>query len=244
MNSKHVTELKPFNTDDDNIAIEAARSDNSEFTVTNIISYFGNPYKRSTLGFTIEFSDGTVKEGVCLSDLAHNSQLDKFISDNKELEIIKNEFETAHQANQRRKEFMQWEIEDRYKIGSKILVDIRTREIFGVEWYDKIKLKDKDTTLYLLGATIVGNKQNIRNKNTIEIRFDEPVEHSGETNDGYHVKVTTNNIRIDRWILHYHCYTQEQLDDRPYKVLINTFTERMRKERINHISKAHGKITI
>ena len=235
--SKHITELKPFFYDDKEKAIEAARSDNSEFEIVQIHSYYGNPYNRSTLGFKVEFNDGTITDDLCLTDIAHTAKLDEFINENKELQIIAKENESARIANARRKMFMETTVIDDtlYKEGTKLFVDIRTREIFGALWYDQITLEDKREMLYLVPATIISKPKRINRKHSIEIQFENKIDVTDDTNKQYTVSIATDKITIDVWLLHYHCYLGEELEHKQHKFLKCSKVNGRRTATLNHI---------
>ena len=53
----HVTRLKPFFGSRED-ALRMARIDNDQFIIIKIVGFVGNPWKRSSLGFLVEFEDG------------------------------------------------------------------------------------------------------------------------------------------------------------------------------------------
>ena len=233
INTKHVSELRPYNNDDMDKAIDAARSDNSEFVIDKIISYFGNPYNRTTLGFKVLFNDGTVNEAMRLDEIVHTSKLEEFINDNKELEVIRIENESTKDALKRRAQFMRNEIDPSYSKDTEIFIDIRTREIFGTTWYNQLELDNKDETLYLIPAVIESEPRLMyKRKYVVELRFAHMVD-VVKGDYPHTVHLTTDRITIDGWLLKYHCYTLDQLVNKQYKMLTPVMNRSKRTQSVN-----------
>ena len=78
-----------------------------------------------------------------LDEVAHTAKLDEFIQNNKEFEAIRLENESAKAVTKRRAEFMKQQIASCYSNGTKIFIDVRTRDVFGALWYEQLKLENK-----------------------------------------------------------------------------------------------------
>ena len=76
-----VDRLRAFHGERDE-AIELARIEQGEHAIKAITQYYGNPMDRGTLGFQVEFEDGTVVEKT-FNDIKKTVALNYFIQNNK-----------------------------------------------------------------------------------------------------------------------------------------------------------------
>ena len=79
----HVDRLQAYHGERDK-AVDVSRIEQKEHAIKEIVQYYGNPMDRDTLGFQVEFEDGTVVDKT-YNDIKKTVALNNFIQDNKEL---------------------------------------------------------------------------------------------------------------------------------------------------------------
>ena len=124
-------------------AEEVARSDADQHLVLRFLSYIGDPAKRTTCEFEVEFCDGTIVWLVWSSDLFHTVPYEDFCRLNRELFPL---LYTVEQSRARIKEVRQQSI-DLVGPGETVYFSLRNVDPY---WYDTLDLHDPYHTHYVI----------------------------------------------------------------------------------------------
>ncbi len=129
--------------------IKLAMRDNDEYEVRCIDCYGGDPMKRQTLYFNTIFEDGT--ESQLLHDNVKDTEaLKEFVRLNKELRPLTFRTHALALEDVRKINAKKLTPEHQALVGSTVFIDIRSREHFGVDWYEALQLVDKLRTLHVM----------------------------------------------------------------------------------------------
>jgi hypothetical protein len=128
--------LKPFFGSKED-AMRMARVDNDQFIIIKIIGFVGNPWKRSSLGFLVEFEDGETPLLPFTPDLMLTGPMEAYISSTPSLWPLR--FKTGAEALRERTIFNK-QIISGILVGVEILVNIRVFNGTDSSWYDSHKL--------------------------------------------------------------------------------------------------------
>ena len=128
-------------------ARQLAKLDLNQHDLIDIVAYRGNPYVRSTMEFELHFADDTYFWKTMVKDVVETQafhdyciirpELRQLLMTVKECRII--------QTNRRKSP-----IAARYKPGQVILVDVRCRAIFSIEWFNSHKNSFNPRHTYLI----------------------------------------------------------------------------------------------
>jgi hypothetical protein len=136
----HVSRLKPFfGTDTE--AYDLAVRDKDQFEIKSILTYRGDPDKRQTMEFQVQFSDGDIRWLPWSKDLFDSIPYELFCRQHSHLFPLLFTVETAKKEI---KKLSKQEIRN-YHVGDKILVNLRS---FGELWYQELPLPEVNTTRY------------------------------------------------------------------------------------------------
>jgi len=129
-------------------AKNAALLDYNQYWLDSILSYLGNPEKRSTLRFKVKYADGDICWVPYCSDLSTTKQFDDFCSSKIELRVL---FLNSYEADKH--------IRD---MNNRAICNINIGDIFyfninwlGTDWYENLKLPDYDSVIYVVRALVI-----------------------------------------------------------------------------------------
>ena len=138
----HVSRIKPFfGTASE--AFDMAMRDKDQFVIKNILAYHGDPIKRLSLEFQVQFADDDVRWVPWSKDLFDSLPYESYCRKHRHLFPLLFSLEQAKREirNLSKKQIVG------YKIGSPLLVILRS---FGEAWYQSLSLPDVDTTTYVV----------------------------------------------------------------------------------------------
>ena len=178
-------------------AVELSRMEQDEHAIKEITHYYGNPMDRGTLGFQVEFEDGTMVEKT-FNDIKRTVALNNFIRNNKELLPLT--AETLKAQAQLKKQIKQGNILEKYRNAKEVYIDVRCRAIFPYEWYARHfeSLPDANTHVYLIKATATGKRTNRNIMVTLE---------ADKT-----FLCRPKQVPLDNWDFNTYVYTQDELN--------------------------------
>jgi len=130
----HVDQVKLF-AGNQVQAEEVGRSDADQHMILRFLGYIGDPYKRTTCEFEVEFCDGTVVWLPWSPDIFSTTQYEYFCRDNRELFPL---LFTVEQARVRIKELRSQSI-DLVAPGETVYLTLRNLDPY---WYDTLPLED------------------------------------------------------------------------------------------------------
>ena len=198
-----VVRLRAYHGDRDK-AIELARIERGEHAINRIVSYRGDPMNRGTLGFNVEFEDGTVMEKT-YSDIKRTVALSDLIKRHKEL--IPLTAETLKAQAELKRRIKMTEIPEKYRNAKEVYVEVRCRVIFSYQWYAEHfeNLPDAATHLYLIRATTSG-------KHTPK-----SITATLQAENGFLGR--PKRVPLDNWDYCTYVYTQEELQAQKYTII-------------------------
>ena len=145
----HTSRCKPYFGSEEE-ALEHGRYDYNQFMVRRIVAFAGNPHKRSTMRFTVEFSVGNGEDVerviVPLSeDISKTEQFDVFVQSRPYLFPLRY---TARAAELKIAAMNKLSIVD-LEVGDEFLIDLRYFDGVGAGstmWFDSLMLPDTEKT--------------------------------------------------------------------------------------------------
>ena len=199
----HVDRLRAYHGEY-NKAVELSRMEQGEHAIKQITHYYGNPMDRGTLGFNVEFEDGTVVEKT-YSDIKKTVALANLIKRHKELLPLTTE--TLKAQAELKKRIKRTDIAEKYRDAKEVYIDVRCQAIFPYVWYAKHfeTLPDANTHRYLIKATPTG-KQTKRNI-TVSLQADKGFLTRGKL------------VPLDNWDYCTYVYTQEELEGQEHTII-------------------------
>ena len=137
-----VSTLKPFIGTADQ-AFKIAMIDNNQFVIDTIISYRGDPDKRTYMEFLVQFADGAQIWLPYTIDLSTTIQFSDFIHKLPAL------FPLRYPAAMASKEKSRINTQKITEVapGDMVYIDIRC---YGYQWFKSLQLPNADTIIYLL----------------------------------------------------------------------------------------------
>lgn len=114
-------------------ARQIAKLDLEQHELQDIVAYRGNPYIRSTMEFELHFQDGTYFWKTMVKDVTETTAFQEFCKIRPELRQLLVSAKDAKKIQTKRR---QSTIPERYEVGKEILVDVRCRHIFSLEWFN------------------------------------------------------------------------------------------------------------
>ena len=136
----HVSRLSAYSGTAER-ALRMAMLDTDQHFLERFVGYRGNPLVRQTVEFLVEYTDGTFIWKPYDVDIAQTVQCESYCKSVPELKSLL--FSQKEQAA--------WTVAQRkvptsatHVKGDIIFVDIRTRALFAHEWYNELKLDNKD----------------------------------------------------------------------------------------------------
>ena len=151
----HVETVKIFHgTPED--ALKAAMIDNDQYKVKEVKGYLGNPLKRKSCTFLVEFEDGDVVWKYWDYDLYDTVAYENFCKSRSELRFL---HLTTRMANESIRLLNSTAITE-VSIGDRVFVDIRC---MGSTWYRYLNLPNAEYMRYVIGMEYVGYPQRSRN---------------------------------------------------------------------------------
>ena len=132
-------------------ALEAANWDADQYEVKTIISHRGDPTKRSTLEFLVEFADGDkvwIGYGIGNNNISKTVQFESYCRSKPELFLLLfTEREARKLISERNKKQI-----TSLEPGSIFYLDIRT---YGHEWYESLKLPNHNVNTYVTKCRVI-----------------------------------------------------------------------------------------
>ena len=127
-------------------AEEVGRSDADQHMIAQFLAYIGDPYKRTTCEFEVEFCDGTILWLPWTPEIFSTTQYEHFCRENRELFPL---LYTVTQAAVRIKEIRSQAI-DLVAPGETVYISLRNIDPY---WYDTLSLEDPYHTSYVVALT-------------------------------------------------------------------------------------------
>ena len=124
-------------------AEEVGRSDADQHMIHRFLAYIGDPYKRTTCEFEVEFCDGSIVWLPWSNDIFSTTQYEYFCRDNRELFPL---LFTVETARLRIKEIRTQSI-DLVAPGETVYLSLRNIDPY---WYDTLPLEDPYHLLYVV----------------------------------------------------------------------------------------------
>jgi hypothetical protein len=143
----HVSKLKLFYGSEIS-AKELALRDYDQYWLDSIITYSGDPEKRSTLQFKIKYQDNDISWVPYCPDIYNTKQFDEFCTINPELRIL---FISADAANKHIAQMNKSAIIN-FNVGDTIYYKLSS---LGYDWYNELNLPNNDDITYLVEGVIV-----------------------------------------------------------------------------------------
>lgn len=141
-------------------ALKVAEWDDNQHRVRSIIAYRGDPMKRTTMEFLVQFEDLDQRWLTYTEDLFLTQQYADYVNSLPEMLPLRQSAKASAVECRRINRMPITELTP----GDIIYVDIRT---YGYEWYRQMRLPDKDTLTYVTRVAVTGcstDKRGLRNK--------------------------------------------------------------------------------
>jgi hypothetical protein len=123
-----------------------AMLDKNQYLITEILAYRGDPAKRSTCLFLIQFDDGDLIWVPYSRDITETQQFETFCNARSELYLL---LFSAAEASTMMAAINRTNISE-VAPGSNVFVNLR---FFGFEWYNSLGLPNSDTINYVVAFT-------------------------------------------------------------------------------------------
>lgn len=166
INTEYVENVKAYHGTIQQV-LDSSRRSAKEHAVGEIVAHYGDPLKRTTLGFYLRFKDNTRSESR-YDQIRDNAALDEYIILNKDLLPLL--YDTAREWTRNQRSHMADLQKPAYKVGSKVYLDLRCRKTFGADFYLGLELPNKHTYLYVVEATVSKAE-----KNCLYLCFTDPI---------------------------------------------------------------------
>jgi len=139
----HVTRVKMFHGSEED-GYKAALLDADQHVIRQILQWKGDPLKRTTMEFKVEFADGDVIWIPYSKDLDDSVQYGDFIESHSVLYPLRFKASmVSKQLNSIRKQPI-------ISVRPDDIVYVELRCAFGVEWYDTLDIPNKYDVLYMV----------------------------------------------------------------------------------------------
>ena len=213
----HVSRLKIFHGSAED-AYKAALLDNDQFVVKEFLAYRGEPLKRTTMQFEVQFEAGSIVWLPWSLELFDNVQYEAFCRGSPELYVLVFGAKEADDFVKRKNK----EIITTVKPGDTCFVDIR---FYGATWSESIGLPDFDHRKYVVEHKYVKWANNRETEIVAECKlFDERFTHKGYFVFSYgSVQVFNSKImtRLDRsWVKRYPKLLPDDRGDKDYPSVV------------------------
>jgi hypothetical protein len=141
----HITRLKLFHGTEEE-GFKAALLDADQHVVRKILRWKGDPMKRTTMSFKVEFEDNDVLWLPYSKDLDDSVQYGTFVEENPVL------FPLRYKADKSSKEVTAVRKKAITSVQPDDVVYVELRCAFGLDWYDTLSIPNKYDTLYVVSV--------------------------------------------------------------------------------------------
>jgi len=141
----HITRLKLFHGTEEE-GFKAALLDADQHVVRKILRWKGDPMKRTTMSFKVEFEDDDVLWLPYSKDLDDSVQYGTFVEENPVL------FPLRYKADKSSKEVTAVRKKAITSVQPDDVVYVELRCAFGLDWYDTLSIPNKYDTLYVVSV--------------------------------------------------------------------------------------------
>ena len=144
----HVTRLKMFHGSEED-GYKAALLDADQHVIRRILRWKGDPMKRTTMEFKVEFDDDDILWLPYTKDLDDSVQFGQYIEEQPYL------FPLRFKANQVTKQITALRRQPITVVQPEDLVYVELRCAYGLDWYDTLSIPNKYDILYVVAVQYV-----------------------------------------------------------------------------------------